>query len=482
MSFTQAQLLALLPILIVGATALAVMTAIAVGRHHRVAATIAVAGLNLALIACLLVPQLGPQQVTPLLRVDGYACFYMALILITTLATATLSHAYLEADRRNPEEFYLLLVIAAMGGLVMVCAEHLATLFIGVELLSIPLYGMIGYPIGERRSLEASLKYLVLSASASAFLLFGLALIYAQTGALGYAELGAATSQLSADSPYLLVGGAMLLVGLGFKLSLVPFHLWTPDVFEGAPAPTMLFLATASKVAVFAALTRYFAEAGDYHFDRLLDVLSGIAILSILVGSLLALMQKNLKRLMAYSSITHFGYCLVALIAGGELAVEAVGVYLLTYVVTALGAFGVISLMSSPHHERDADSIHDYRGLFWDRPYLTSTMIVAMFSLAGVPLTAGFIGKFYVLAAGIDARLWWLVGTVVLGSAIGLYYYLRVIIAMFLTERGIHRTTAPLDWAQRAGGIVILLITVLMFWLGVYPQPLIELIRAAGLH
>lgn len=482
MSFSPQQWLALLPILLVGATAVAVMLAIAVRRHHRAISLLAIIGLNLALAATLLATQAGTQDVTPLLRVDGYACFYMALILVCTLATATLSHPYFEGYAHNTEEFLLLLVVAAMGAMVMVCANHLAALFIGLELLSIPLYGLIGYPVNETRSLEASLKYLVLSATASGFLLFGLALIYAETGTLGYAPLAAAVAGLPEGSPYLLIGGGLLTIGFGFKLSLVPFHLWTPDVFQGAPAPAMLFLATASKTAAFAALTRYFVVAGDYHFQALLDLLSAIAVLSIVVGNLLALMQRNLKRLMAYSSITHFGYCLVALIAGGPLAIEAVAVYLLTYVVTALGAFGVISLMSSPHHARDADAVYDYRGLFWERPYLTSTLTVALFSLAGVPMTAGFIGKFYVVVAGVDAKLWWLIGAVVLGSAVGLYYYLRVIIALFLRERGGHFSNAPLDWAQRMGGIVILLLTVLMFWLGVYPQPILALVQKAGLH
>lgn len=481
MTFSVEQVLALLPVALTGLTAIAVMLAISVRRHHRAIATLAVVGLNLALAATLIAANQPAQDVTPLLRVDGYACLYMALILVTTLATATLAHAYFEEYPRNVEEFYLLLAIAAMGAMVMVCANHLAALFVGLELLSIPLFGLIGYPTGERHSLEASLKYLVLSATASAFLLFGFALIYAQTGALGYAPLAAAIAEAPPDSPYLLLGGGLLLIGFGFKLSLVPFHLWTPDVFQGAPAPAMLFLATASKLAAFAALTRYFTIVGEYHFDALLDILCVIAVLSILVGNLLALLQRNLKRLMAYSSITHFGYCLVALIAGGELALEAVGIYLVTYVVTALGAFGVMSLMSSPHHERDADAVYDYRGLFWERPYLASTLTVALFSLAGVPLTAGFIGKFYAVAAGVDARLWSLVAAVILGSAVGLFYYLRVIIAMFLPERGGHFTNAPSDWAMRSSGMLILALTVLMFWFGIYPQPIIAVVRAAGL-
>lgn len=484
MNFTSAHWLGLLPILLVSATVVVVMLAIAFRRHHRGNATCAVVGLNLAALAC--VPLLfgEPVTITPLLVVDGYAAFYMGLILMTTLATATLSHAYLEGYEGNKEEFYLLLALAALGAMVMACSQHLAALFIGLELLSIPLYAMVAYPHKSRHALEAGLKYLVLSATASAFLLFGMALIYAQTGAMGFAEL-AKFNELAAATGlgrgYLLMGSALFLIGIAFKLSLVPFHLWTPDVYEGAPAPVTAFLATASKTAVFAVLLRYFEQGGGNLQPLLLDLLAVLALLSMIVGNLLALRQNNVKRMLAYSSIAHFGYCLVALIAAEQLAVEAVGMYLLTYVVTTLGAFGVITLVSSPMQARDADVLYDYRGLFWRRPYLTSILTAMMLSLAGIPLTAGFIGKFYVIAAGVDARTWLLVGAVVLGSAIGLYYYLRLLITLFLLDPERRRFEAPRDWAQQTGGAMVWGLMLLMLLIGLYPQPFIWLVQHAAL-
>jgi NADH-quinone oxidoreductase subunit N len=282
-------------------------------------------------------------------------------------------------------------------------------------------------------------------------------------------------------NPYLLVGAGMILVAVGFKLSLVPFHLWTPDVYEGAPAPVGAFLATVSKTAVFVVLLRWWVEARGGEFPTFVHALAAIAFVSILVGNVLAFMQTNIKRLLAYSSIAHIGYLLVALIASGEFAVEAVGVYLITYSVTVLGAFGVVALMSSPRGERDADHLYDYRGLFWRRPLLVAIMTPMMLSLAGIPITAGFIGKFYVIYAGIAAQLWWLVGAVVLGSAIGLYYYLRVVVTMFMQDPQRLKFDAPIDWAQQVGGVMVLLLTLLMFGLGLYPQPVIGLIRLAGL-
>lgn len=481
---TTAQWLGLLPILLLSATILVVMLAIAFKRHHRGNATCAVIGLNLALLSCVPLLLAEPVQITALLVVDGYAAFYMALILVTTLATATLSHPYLEGYAGNKEELYLLLLLSALGAMVLACSQHLAAFFIGLELLSIPLYAMVAYPQKGKHALEAGLKYLVLSATASAFLLFGMALIYAQTGTMAFAEL-AKFNALGAETGYgrgyLLAGGTLMLIGIAFKLSLVPFHLWTPDVYEGAPAPVATFLASASKVAVFAVLLRYVVQGGGGQQQLLLDLLSVLAVLSIVVGNLLALRQSNVKRMLAYSSIAHFGYCLVGLITAGSLAVESVGAYLLTYVVTTLGAFGVVTLVSSPMQDRDADHLYDYRGLFWRRPYLTSIMTAMLLSLAGIPLTAGFIGKFYVIAAGVDAREWILVGAVVVGSAIGLYYYLRLLITLFMLDPERRRFEAPRDWAQQTGGAMVWGLMLLMLLMGIYPQPFISLIQLARL-
>lgn len=479
MTLTADSFIALLPILITSATALLVMLSIAARRHHAWTAALTVIGLNLALLSILYVVNVVPLAVTPLLMVDGYALFYMAVILIATLGCATLCHAYMRGYGGNREEMYLLLILAATGGLVLACSRHMAALFIGLELLSVPVYGMVAYMFREKRSLEGGIKYMILSAVASAFLLFGMALIYAQFGTLGFAELGFAVRGDAPHPPLVFAGVALMLAGLGFKLSLAPFHLWTPDVYQGAPAPVGAFLATGSKVAVFAVLLRFIAEAPAAQMGILRDVLLAIAIASILVGNLLALTQSNLKRLLGYSSIAHFGYILVAIVAGTGITLEAVAVYLLTYVVTTLGAFGVVALMSSPYKGHDADAIAHYRGLFWRRPYLTGVFIAMMLSLAGIPATAGFIGKFYVITAGVEARQWWALGAVVVGSAIGLYYYLRVLVTSCLPAPGMQRYDAELDWGQQIGGVMVLGMTALVFLIGIFPQPFLELIQAA---
>lgn len=486
MEFTQQHLIALLPLLITGATAIAVMLAIAWRRDHGLSFIVTSVGLTLALVSIVPALRVAPLDVTPLLRLDAFAYFYSAVVLVATLACVTLAHAYLgekagaDGFPGNREELYLLMALSAAGGLVLVSAQHLAGFFIGLELLSVPVYGLVAYAFFNKRSLEAGIKYTVLSAAASAFLLFGMALLYAESGSLSFAGLGAS---LAAQGSSVLVqaGIGMMLIGLGFKLSLAPFHLWTPDVYEGAPAPVATFLATVSKVAVFAMLLRLYQLSPATSGGWLNDALSLIAIASILIGNLLALNQSNLKRLLGYSSIAHFGYLLVALIASEGLAVEAIGVYLVTYVLTTLGAFGVITLMSSPFQGRDADALYEYRGLFWRRPYLTVVFTLMMLSLAGIPLTAGFIGKFYVIASGVESQLWWLLGALIIGSAVGLFYYLRVMVTLYLVEPGMRRHDAPINWGQRTGGMVLLAIAALAFFLGVYPQPLLELVQQAGL-
>ncbi|HET8711612.1 MAG TPA: NADH-quinone oxidoreductase subunit NuoN [Spongiibacteraceae bacterium] len=482
MNLTRESFIALMPLLIMGATAVIIMLAIAVQRHHRMVRLIAATGLNAALISLYFAAQVGVQPVTPLLMVDGYALFYIAVILICTLACVTLFHAYLEQYQGNREEMYLLLILAASGGLVLACSRHFASLFIGLELLSVPVYAMVSYMFREKHSLEAGIKYMVLSAVASAFLLFGMALLYSQYGSLRFADIVPRAS-LVTSAPIIFAGIAMMLVGLGFKLSIAPFHLWTPDVYQGAPAPVGAFLATASKVAVFAALLRFFVEAPATHMGLVRDVFSALAVASIIIGNLLALMQSNLKRLLGYSSIAHFGYVLVIIVAGVTVSIEqtleGVAMYLLTYVVTSLGAFGVVSLMSSPYRGHDADALAHYRGMFWRRPYLTAVMSAMMLSLAGIPITAGFVGKFYALKAGVDAQLWVLLGAVVIGSAMGLYYYLRVMITSYLAEPGMARYDAQLNWVQQSSGMLVIVAAAAMFFIGVYPQPVIEMIQRA---
>src|SRR5262245_44289053 len=468
----------LLPLIVVAAASLVIMMVIAVYRNHAITAVVTMIGLALAFITLPLVSAKVPRQITPLLIIDNYALFYFGLIFSASFVIVLLSYGYLEWRRGNPEEFYLLLLLATLGSAVLVASSHFVSLFIGLETLSVALYVLIAYLRTSERSIEAGIKYLILAAVSAAFLLFGMALVYADLGTMEFARM-ASGSLSSTNQAMFLAGLAMIIIGVGFKLAVVPFHMWTPDVYEGAPAPVAAFVATVSKGAMFALLLRYFTEMRIQVSGSLFLAFSLIAIASMFVGNLLALMQNNVKRILAYSSIAHLGYLLVAFLAGESRGATAVTFYLVAYFVTTLIAFGVITVLSGEYH--DADSIDDYRGLFWRRPWLATVFTAALLSLAGIPLTAGFVGKFYVLAAGIGSALWLLVITLIVNSAIGLYYYLRIIVSMYWDAEKEGYAGAPSF--SIIGGATLAGLTLLLIWFGVYPAPLIQVIQTmvAGL-
>ncbi len=475
MTLTLENFQALLPLLITCGTTVFVMLAIAIKRNHWWNATVTVIGLNIALLSCYFALKVIPQTITPLFVVDGFSLFFAGLILVAALGATTLTNAYIESFKRNREEIYLLITIATAGGIVLSFSHHMASLFIGLEMMSVALYGMVAYTYDRARSLEAAIKYMVLSATASAIMLFGIALIYAQIGSLAFSEIGAGITQ--EPSPLIVVGGMLLVIGLFFKLSLAPFHLWTPDVYEGAPAPVGAFLATAAKVAVFAVLVRFaiLESKSVLASTSFVITLIVVACISMMVGNLLALKQNNIKRMLGYSSIAHFGYLLLLVLVGGQkFGIEGFAVYLAIYVMTSLAAFGVVTLMSHADGKRDADMLNDYRGLFWRRPYLASIFTLALFSLAGIPLTAGFIGKFYVVTAAVGAGFWGWIGLifVVLGSSIGIFFYLRTIISLFLAKKHMHRFDAEINWGQRTGGIMVLGAAAFILVIGIIPNPL----------
>lgn len=470
------QLIALAPIIILAGTAIAVMLGIAVRRSFILSFSIAAVGIIAGLTALAIVWRISPVQVTLLLRMDAYALFYMALLLSAGLAVLGLCYDYFKVREGENEELPLLLLTALLGGAVLVGSSHFASFFIGLEILSISLFVLIGYPLNQVRPLEAATKYLVLSGVSSAFLLMGMALIYAQCGELYFSGIGRYIASRSDMNVTVLSGIILIVSGLGFKLSLVPFHLWTPDVYEGAPAPIAAFIATVSKGAVFALLLRYFISTDSYAYAPLLNVLSCIAGLSILGGNLLALLQNNVKRLLAYSSIAHMGYLLVAFIAGGRIpsgwVVESVSFYLLAYFITTIGAFGVVSVLSTPQTE--ADELSEYRGLFWRRPWLAAVFTLMLLSLAGIPLTAGFIGKFYIFTDAADGRLWGLLAAIIVGSGLGLYYYLRIIVVMSMDIK-ITEIKPAYDWVSTT---LLAVLTIALIWFGVYPNLLVNVIQS----
>jgi len=473
MTISRSEILALLPMMAIGGGAIVLMAAIAWKRRHALAAAVAVLAIAAACASLFAAATVAPRQVTSLLLVDRFALFNAGLILFTAAATAVIAYPYFEKREGRAEEFYLLLLIATLGCMTLVESAQFVTFFLGLEILSVSLYGLIAYLNERRHALEAGIKYLILAAASSAFLLFGMALVYADLGTMEFARIGELL-RTTTNPAWDLAAMVLMVTGIGFKLGLVPFHLWTPDVYQGAPAPVAGFIATASKTALVALLLHYFYTARAA--QPMYTVFATIAIASMLGGNLLALYQQNVKRILAYSSIAHFGYVLVAFLASGAAAVEAVVFYLVAYTVTTLGAFGILAGISPT--ERDAGAMEDFGGLLWRRPAMAAAFAAMLLSLAGIPLTAGFFAKFYVIAAGAGAGRWALLFVLVAGSTIGLSYYLRIVVAMCATSPEVVESPGRMPIA---GAAVVAILAIVLVWLGVYPLPLMEWVRRASL-
>ena len=460
---------ALAPILILSLTAIALMIQASIKRDQSVALVITAIGFLLSLWGASYARDF-IQSVTILLQVDHWSLFFTSLILLASLVILGLSRDIFSPEGERKEEYYLLLVLSVLGAVVLIQSTHMVSLLLGMELMGVALYAMIAFPERGELPLEGAIKYLVLSACASAMLLYGFALIYAAAGELSYAGIGAKGAAAYAENPMLIMAGsAMVLAGIGFKLSVAPFHMWTPDVYQGAPTPVTGFLATVSKGAVFVALSRFYIDGALYQYSGLNTALMVLAITSMLVGNWLALRQENIKRLLAYSSIAHFGYLLVVLIAlthlDAGLISQSITFYLTAYILTTLAAFAVVSTVAGEDPAKQ--DISAFEGLFWHRPLEASALTVAMLSLAGIPLTAGFMAKFFVITVGIQSGLWVLLAVLVVGSAVGIYYYLRVIFAMSKSTDGDGESANLLE------NILALALLAAILVLGSWPQPFI---------
>jgi len=472
-------LFALSPFIALGAAAVAVLLAVTVTRRHVVFVAFGGAGAVAALILVIVLQSSGDRRAGGLLLLDDYSLYYIGLLAVLTGFLLPLSRSYLAQTEQRRADYYALLLLAALGAAVLAASSHFASLFLGLEILSVALFGLIGYPSSRAVAIEAALKYLVLAGTTSAFLLLGTAFVYSVTGSLGLTEVAAAGQDLTGTPRLVFTAGLVLvLTGVGFKLALVPFHMWIPDVYQGATAPVTAFIASVSKAAVFVLVLRYVATLGVGHGGAIGLVLSIVAYASMLGGNLLALLQTNVKRMLAYSSIGHLGFVLMGLLAGGESAGRAIAFYLSTYALAIVASFGALGIATRSGAEPEYLDL--LRGLGRVRPWLAGMFTVALLSLAGLPVTAGFFGKLGLVQAGIEAGRWGLVGVLVVSSAIGLFYYLRVILTLFgrRPEGGMSGTRA-----EQGSGVAmatLVLLTAVLVALGVYPSLLYRVASGAA--
>lgn len=472
---TYTDFLALLPLLITGYTGALVMVIVAFWRSNTAAFILTLLTFAAAFASVFIALPYAPRAVTPLIEIDRFSLFFTGLILLGAFLITLLCPSYLKTHEKRSEAFYVLLMMGVLGMISIAASAHFVSFFLGLETVSIALYGLIGYTRNYRLSIEGAVKYLVLAASSSAFLLFGIALIYSDFGTMDFRQL--APLMTGADlSLTSLLGTALILVGFGFKLAIAPFHMWSPDVYQGAPAPVTALIATGSKGAVFALLLRFVTIGGLTDNSTIFLVITVLASATMFVGNLLALLQRNVKRLLAYSSIAQIGYMLIPLLAGGALGASSIAFYLTSYFATTIAAFGVIAVISSSRAMGDVEELEDYRGLALRHPILAAILSLALLSLTGIPLTSGFIAKFYIFSAAAQAGLWGLLIIGVINSGISAFYYLSVLIAMYTRSK---TEPEPLPTARPASAIALALSTAIIFIFGVYPAPLIRLAEEA---
>jgi NADH-quinone oxidoreductase subunit N len=406
---------------------------------------------------------------------DGIAFFTRITVYLTTLLVIPLGYGYLQDRRINRAEVEPLLLLASVGMVALATANDLITLFVALEVFSLALYVLAGLARRDPRSQEASLKYFVMGSVASAILLYGMALLYVATGSVYLPTIGAELGALGSLRVVSAFGLALVTVGIGFKVALVPFHLWTPDVYQGSPSNVTAFMAAATKAAGFAALLRLYLVAFPNLQSLWVPVLSVLAAATMLYGAYLALVQRDLKRMLAYSSITHAGYATIGVVAVSNAGLSGTLWYLLTYAVGTIGAFGCI--VAIERSRRGEVTLVDLRGLGRTSPATAGILALCLLSLAGLPPTAGFVGKLVVFQAGIEAGLTWLVVIGVLSSVVAAFFYLRIAGVMFLEDADIDR---PLPAASTGLSTSIAVAATLVVFLGVQPQLFLQLADTAA--
>jgi NADH-quinone oxidoreductase subunit N len=416
-----------------------------------------------------------------LVVVDGYARFWKLLLYGVTGLTILMSLPYLKAEGLHLGEYYGFILLALAGMMVMVSGADLLTIYLGTELMSLSLYVLAGLKRASPRSLEASAKYFVLGAFSSGLLLYGISLLYGLTGSTRLSAIADALGTKGFDDPLLLIATILLTVGFGFKLAVVPFHMWTPDVYQGAPTAVTAFMAVASKAASFAAFLRVFVEGlGGMRADWS-NLFVVLCVITLVLGNVVAIVQTNIKRMLAYSSIAHAGYALIGLVAAGRAAGESGGtsgiasvmLYLAFYAFMTLGAFAVIAMFRKGGLE--GEDIDDYAGLAKRQPVAALMMLVFMVSLAGIPPTAGFLGKFYVFMAAVEAGLSWLAAVALIFAAVSAYYYMRVVMLMYMREPEAGVIDSPRLVTSPALSIVLACAVAGVILLGLYPNPVVSL-------
>jgi len=411
-----------------------------------------------------------------MIAVDGFRLFANWVFLVGTGMTILISIGYIQKQQLQIGEFYALLLFAAVGMMVMAASRDLIVLFMGLEIMSIAVYAMTAMNRRDKKSAEAGLKYFILGAFATGFLLYGIALTYGATGSTNIQTIAAAIGTGSAHGGILLFGVALLAIGFAFKVSAVPFHMWTPDVYEGAPTPVTAFMSVAVKAAAFIAFLRVFTVAFTGVYESWWAIIWWLSVITMVAANLIALVQVSVKRMLAYSSIAHGGYLLVALVAANDTAAAGLLFYLLIYTMMNIGAFAVVMVVAD--HGEEKVQLEDYAGLGWKQPVLGVVLTVFLLSLAGFPGTGGFMGKIFLLQGAMDANLVYLSVILVLTTVVSYWYYLRVAWFVWMREAATPDAFGSLLAPLPLRLALVLGVTVVIFT-GIFPGAALEMAQAS---
>jgi NADH-quinone oxidoreductase subunit N len=490
MTLPLSDLLAILPeLLVVGAACLVlILDPITSAARKDWLAWLSIAALALCAMATASQMNGRATAFSGIVILDPYAGFWKLLLYAVTGLTILLSLAYLKIERIHLGEYYGFILLSLSGMMIMVSAADLLTIYLGMELMSLSLYVLAGFKRFEAQSLEASAKYFVLGAFSSGIMLYGISLLFGSAGGTRLAQIAAAVAGHGLQDPFLLTGMILLIVGFGFKIAAVPFHMWTPDVYEGSPTSVTAYMAVASKAASFGAFARVFLEGLGGLTPNWHALVLTLCVATLLLGNVVAIVQTNIKRLLAYSSIAHAGYALIGLVVASRASADAgarsfgiasVMLYLAVYAFMTLGAFAVVAMLRKGGVE--GDEIDDYAGLAKRQPVAALLMLVFMVSLAGIPPTAGFMGKFYLFMGAVDAGLTWLAVVGLLFAAVSGYYYLRVVMVMYMREPDSAAGAVPHLATSPAVAIVLACAIAGVVLFGLFPDPLVSLARHAAL-
>lgn len=414
------------------------------------------------------------KQLTNILFVNTQTITYTLITLIGSLSTCIYSKQWINNYHKNKNEFYIFILISSLGNIILINSNNLLSLLISIELISIPIIGLIGYSLKYKNTIQATIKYKILSSISLSFIIFGISLIYIANGNMTYDIL---KKYLYTSSNKLMITGiSMILIGVSFKMSIVPFHLWISDVYTGSPIPTINFLNTTNKIAFFYAMYNLFSNTCIININSIKIIFEYITFLSIILGNLMALFQKNIKKILAYSSITHSGNLLIIILnSKNNLSFETAIIYITSYLFNYIGLFGMINKITC-NKLKEKCFIKSIKGMFWRNKIHAFTLIIILLSFSGFPMTIGFISKFYILMLTITSHLWWLTITIIFSNIIGFCYYLNIIKIIFYKKQT-KKNKIQTYKNKKLQNILIYLSVIIIISLGLYPQTAIDIIK-----